>query len=70
MAYRFIKYENRGAGMAAVFEDDDQMFDRTVRVDLAFIKSSLETRIANGIKYGFDVSVEQAAIDGWPAGEE
>lgn len=72
MALRLIKYEDQGAGMAAVFEDDRPMIriddlGRTVaQRELAFIKSSLEMRIANLAKGGFDTSAEQAALDGWP----
>ena len=72
---QFVKFEDRGAGMCAVFSMEPQVIyeydayghPRQVWKDTcAFIRPSLETRAANLEKEGVDASLERQVLADWP----
>ena len=75
MKMKFLKFEDRGAGICAVFSTDPYtiyMYDGSgnahpiVKHTAAFIRSSLEARATNMEASGIDASMERQVLSSWP----
>lgn len=72
----FDRYEDRGAGMCAVFRlhhprteyfyDDDERFTFRRIWELPLNRESLEMRIRNSKELGLDCSVSEHVLANWP----
>lgn len=76
---QFLKFEDRGAGLCAVFRQEPQAnyeYDADGRSyavwhdTCAFLRPSLEERAINLEKLGADASLERQVLANWPISKD